>query len=86
MKHDSLNTTKDTSPSLYKNETAKKTRSSNLELYRIVCMIMIVAHHFVVNSGLITEEGGRWQLTIRVVIVYFLHYWERGVKLVSTVF
>lgn len=58
MKHDSLNTTKNTPPSLYKNETAKKTRSSNLELYRIVCMIMIVAHHFVVNSGLITDEGG----------------------------
>lgn len=29
-----------------------KTRSSNLELYRIMCMIMIVAHHYVVNSGL----------------------------------
>lgn len=27
-------------------------RSSNLELYRIVCMLMIVAHHFVCNSGL----------------------------------
>lgn len=29
-----------------------KTRSSNLELYRIICMLMIVAHHYVVNSGL----------------------------------
>lgn len=27
-------------------------RSSNLELYRIICMLLIVAHHFVVNSGL----------------------------------
>ena len=27
-------------------------RSSNLELYRIVCMLMIVAHHFVLHSGL----------------------------------
>lgn len=27
-------------------------RSSNLELYRIICMLMIVAHHYVVNSGL----------------------------------
>ena len=35
----------------------KKPRNSNLELYRIVCMIMIVAHHYVVNSGL-TSEGG----------------------------
>ncbi len=31
---------------------AKKPRSSNLELYRIICMLMIVAHHYVVNSGL----------------------------------
>lgn len=32
-------------------------RSSNLELYRIVCMLMIVAHHFVVNSGLTAPDG-----------------------------
>ena len=30
----------------------KKTRKSNLELFRIVMMILIVAHHFVVNSGI----------------------------------
>lgn len=35
----------------------KKPRISNLELYRIVCMLMIVAHHYVVNSGL-TAKGG----------------------------
>lgn len=35
----------------------KNTRSSNLELYRIVCMLMIVAHHYVVNSGLTDAEG-----------------------------
>ena len=29
-------------------------RSSNLELYRIICMVMIVSHHYVVNSGLAT--------------------------------
>ena len=28
------------------------TRSSNLELYRILIMLLIVAHHYVVNSGL----------------------------------
>lgn len=27
-------------------------RDSNLELYRIIVMLMIVAHHYVVNSGL----------------------------------
>lgn len=35
----------------------KKQRSSNLELYRIICMLMIVAHHFVVNSGLMASGG-----------------------------
>ena len=35
----------------------KAPRSSNLELYRIICMIMIVAHHYVVNSGVADECG-----------------------------
>ena len=39
------------------NNSKKKLRNSNLELYRIISMMMIVAHHFVVNSGL-TREGG----------------------------
>lgn len=28
-------------------------RDSGLELYRIICMVLIVAHHYVVNSGLL---------------------------------
>ena len=32
-----------------------KQRSSNLELYRIITMLAIVAHHYVVNSGLTGE-------------------------------
>lgn len=32
-----------------------KVRNSNLELYRIVCMLLIVAHHYVVASGLRSE-------------------------------
>lgn len=35
----------------------KKERCSNLELYRIICMLMIVAHHYVVNSGLTSADG-----------------------------
>lgn len=31
----------------------KSERSSNLELYRILVMLLIVAHHYVVNSGLV---------------------------------
>lgn len=30
----------------------KPPRSSNLELYRIIVMFLIVCHHYVVNSGL----------------------------------
>lgn len=36
---------------------SKAPRSSNLELYRIVCMLMIVAHHYVVNSGVRAADG-----------------------------
>ncbi len=37
--------------------TGKVQRSSNLELFRIITMFMIVIHHYVVNSGL-TDAGG----------------------------
>ena len=33
----------------------KKHRDSNIELYRILVMLLIVAHHYVVNSGLIYD-------------------------------
>ena len=32
-------------------------RSSNIELFRIVTMLFIVAHHYVVNSGLTAADG-----------------------------
>lgn len=32
-------------------------RSSNLELFRIITMFLIVAHHYVVNSGLTAADG-----------------------------
>lgn len=35
----------------------KKVRDSNLELYRIIVMLLIVAHHYVVNSGLLQAIG-----------------------------
>ena len=34
-------------------KTKSKVRESNIELYRIVLMLLIVAHHYVVNSGLL---------------------------------
>lgn len=36
---------------IIKSET--KVRNSNLELFRIITMLLIIAHHYVVNSGLI---------------------------------
>lgn len=33
----------------------QKLRNSNLELYRIIVMLLIVAHHYIVNSGLIEK-------------------------------
>lgn len=48
---------KNTPPHQSNNHVVTKQRSSNLELYRIICMLMIVAHHFVVCSGL-TAQGG----------------------------
>lgn len=42
-------------------ETSKisqtKVRDSNLELYRIIVMLLIVAHHYVVNSDLLPIMG-----------------------------
>lgn len=32
--------------------STKPKRSSNIELFRIITMLIIVAHHYVVNSGL----------------------------------
>ncbi len=37
--------------------THKKQRDSNLELFRILTMLLIVAHHYVVNSGLMDSDG-----------------------------
>ncbi len=38
---------------MQKNDRLKIPRDSNLELYRILVMLLIIAHHYVVNSGLL---------------------------------
>ena len=46
------------------NITPTKERDSNLELFRIIMMLSIVAHHYVVNSGLlsiVTEPPYDWR-------------------------
>ena len=36
---------------------SNRIRSSNLELFRVITMLLIVAHHYVVNSGLTVVNG-----------------------------
>ena len=38
-------------------EGAPRHRESNIELYRNIMMLLIVAHHYVVNSGLAPEKA-----------------------------
>lgn len=57
----------------------KKTRNSNLELYRIICMIMIVAHHYVVNSGLTGTAGPLYSCAFssKGVFLWLLGMWGK---------
>ena len=51
-------------------------RNTNLELYRVIVMLLILAHHFVVNSGLLNvvmQEPGR----IRSMFVIFFGAWGK---------
>ena len=49
----------------------KKVRDSNLELYRIIVMMVIVAHHYVVNSGLL--EVMETNLSSNRTLFYYLY-------------
>lgn len=60
---------------IHETESSRKERNSNLELYRIIVMLLIVAHHYVVNSGLMSvmkEEP----LHIQSIFLYFT--WNVG--------
>lgn len=52
------------------------TRNSNLELYRIIVMLLIVAHHYVVNSGLgeVLQEN---PLSGRSIFFYLFGAWGK---------
>ena len=54
----------------------KPPRSSNLELYRIVCMLLIVAHHYVVNSG-IMECTYRDPMSARSLFYFLFGMWGK---------
>lgn len=51
-----------------------KQRNSNLELYRIIVMLLIVAHHYVVNSGMM-EEMAKDPLSSRSLFFYIFGMW-----------
>lgn len=52
-------------------------RSSNIELFRIISMLVIVAHHYVANSGVINEIVGITEPQLKD---YFLLIWGWGGK------
>ena len=53
------------------NALAPKTRSSNLELFRIITMLIIVAHHYVVNSGLMPVIWDNYPSTKSLFLLLF---------------
>lgn len=57
----------------------QKKRSSTLELYRIIVMLLIVAHHYVVLSGLSDIEGplSENQLADNSIYLYILGMWGK---------
>lgn len=54
-----------------------KARSSNIELFRIISMLMIVAHHYVVNLGLLDYIDAKFALQFKD---YFLLLFGWGGK------
>lgn len=54
----------------------KKPRNSNLELYRIIVMLLIVAHHYVVNSGLMPELE-KDPLSVKSIYFYIFGMWGK---------
>lgn len=57
--------------------TSIKQRNSNLELYRILVMFMIVCHHYVVNSGLCDVMGGANSSSITSDFYYIFGAWGK---------
>ncbi len=64
---------------IHETESSRKERNSNLELYRIIVMLLIVAHHYVVNSGLMSVMKEDHFISSP----YFFIYLECGGKQVS---
>ena len=52
-------------------------RSSNIELYRIIVMLFIVAHHYVVNSGLLTDVLNNEAMSVQSVFYSLFGMWGK---------
>lgn len=59
--------------------TPSKMRNSNPELFRIITMLLIVAHHYVVNSGLMSIGGPieADPLSVHSLFLLLLGAWEK---------
>ena len=57
-----------------------KQRQSNLELYRIIIMILIIAHHYVVNSGLIEVMRQNPMTSISMYLFLFGMWGKTGIN------
>lgn len=53
-----------------------KVRNSNLELLRIISMLLVVSHHFVVNSG-ITENYNYEHITLNMLFLQLFGMWGK---------
>lgn len=58
------------------NVLIKQERISNLELYRIIVMLLIVAHHYVVNSGLL-DVMNKEPLSYNSIFFYLFGAWGK---------
>lgn len=55
----------------------KSKRDSGIELFRIISMIIIVAHHYVVNSGLIDLISARTSTSAKDIFLLIFGWGEK---------
>ena len=59
------------------NKSTSSAHKSNLELYRIIVMILIIAHYYVVNSGVL-ELMYRLPLSTKIIYMFILGAWGKS--------
>ena len=61
-----------------KSNANTKQRDSNLELFRIVTMLLIIAHHYVANSGLMSVDGPLYSQPLSIPSIFLLIFGAWG--------